>query len=452
MNYKSFQVGVVIRVILLVISISLLAWMFLQPHFIFNQITLCLMLIAQVTELIRFVNTTNRELSRFLLGIRHSDFSMNLRQSQHGASFRELEDSMMMILDAYKQVKIEKEAQYHFLQLLVNQLPMGIIAVANHEIVLMNTASEKILNLPGTRNWTLIKTHHPNLQQELEWLGDRGRKVIELRNNLQTIQLALEVNTSIILEHSYRIITLQDINTEMEQKELEAWHKLIRILTHEIMNSVTPIASLTETTQTLLSAPGGQPKAKEDITTDIIQDVHFSLKTIHKRSEGLLSFVDSYRKLTRVPKPNLRQIILSDFLHAIVHLTEPDLRSEQIHIHVEVKDPALTALIDPVLAEQVLLNLISNSSHALQSIPDKQIILRGYQREHFIVIEVEDNGKGIPDKEMREIFIPFFSTRKEGSGIGLSLSKQIMSLHHGTIHAVSPAGRGAIFFLKFPVR
>jgi nitrogen fixation/metabolism regulation signal transduction histidine kinase len=415
----------------------------------FNQLTFGIIFILQVAELIRFVNQTNRELSRFLLGIKHADFTITFHQAHLGRSFHELEDSMHAILQAYKQVKIEKEAQYQFLQTLVRKLPIGIISIAGEDIVLINATAEQLLNIEGYRNWSLLKLRNPAVAQALDSVGDHGRKLIELKINHDTAHLAVEVSTTVILDKSYRLITVQDIHTELEQKEIEAWHKLIRILTHEIMNSVTPVASLTETMQGMLTDKSGQLKSIEALTTETLGDICFSLNTIHKRSEGLLDFVEKYRALTRVPKPAIQTIRLQPFLKTLVNLMEPEMQRHRISLAWHVADGNLQAQFDSNLIEQVIINLITNSIYALQQVSEKRIYLQAYQNENCTVIEVTDNGTGIREKEMQDIFIPFFSTKKEGTGIGLSLSKQIMNLHGGSIKVSSEPNQKTSFYLIF---
>lgn len=449
MVLKRFSILVTLRIILLCGTILSFAWVIQRPEMFFNQLTLAAIVILQVIELIRFVNHTNRELSRFLLGIKHADFTITFHQAQLGKSFRELEDSMHAILQAYKQVKIEKEGQYQFLQTLVTKLPIGIISIADEDIVVINATAEKLLDIEGYRNWGLLKLRHPTVAQALDSVGEHGRKLIELKTNQNTAHLAVEVSTTLILDKSYRLITIQDIHTELEQKEIEAWHKLIRILTHEIMNSVTPVASLTETMQSMLTDKSGQLKSIEALTTDTLGDIRFSLNTIHKRSEGLLDFVEKYRALTRVPKPVMQSVRLHAFLKNMANLMEPEMQRHRIALQWQVTDENLQVQLDSRLVEQVIINLITNSIHALQQIPEKHIYLQAYKTNDRTIIEVTDNGSGIREKEMQDIFIPFFSTKKEGTGIGLSLSKQIMSMHGGSIKVTSIPHEKTSFFLMF---
>lgn len=444
---RHFTFLVIIRITLLVASVLLLSWILGDSRLFFNQIIVSLIIIVQVAELIRFVNHTNRELSRFFLAIKHGDFSITFKQAPLGRSFKDLQTSMSEIIDAYKQVKIEKEAQFLFLQMLVNQIQVGIISLSNDDIVLINPTAERLLHINGLKNWKLIQQLNPAFAQDFAAIGDNGRKLIETRTHEETKVLAVDVSTRMILDKHNKLITLQDINSEIEQKEIEAWHKLIRILTHEIMNSITPISSLTETMQSMLSEQSIQ-KESQAINDETISDIRFSLNTIQNRSEGLLRFVENYRKLTRVPKPIPELVNVNTFLLAIETLMKETLLRKDIKLTTTVGDPDLRATFDPSLLEQVIINLITNSTHALEDRENKNIEVKGYRRENHVIIEVTDNGKGIPDKELKEIFIPFFSTKKEGSGIGLSLSKQIVSQHGGSIKVTSKQEKGTSFFIQ----
>ena len=449
MILKSFTVKVTLRVLLLVGTITLQSYIFGNPDLFFNQIILGTIVVLQVFELIYFVNHTNRELARLFYAIRHADFSISFKDNHLGRSFRELHGGFTAIIDTYNQVKIEKEAQYHFLQALVNQINIGILAVEGDSIKIINARANDILNIRRTTNWSLLRQLNPLLINAIDSLGEQGRHLVELQLKHETKMVALEVNTLLIFEKSIRLITLQDINSEIEQKEIEAWHKLIRILTHEIMNSVTPITSLTETMQGMLTSRQGTQKSLDDLNEETIADIRFSLDTIHKRSEGLMNFVETYRKLSRIPKPARTVVYLHEYFNHITNLLSGELAQENIRLSVSVIPGNLALMFDKTLMEQVLINLLTNSIQALKSRADKRIDIAAHRTDSAIIIEVADTGVGIPPKELKEIFVPFFSTKKNGSGIGLSLAKQIMTLHNGSITVTSTPNEGTSFYLRF---
>ena len=443
---KRFSLQVIIRIALIITNAILLAWIFGDMRLFFNQIILGIILVGQVWELIHYINHTNRELTRLFLAIKHADFSITFNQGGLGNSFKDLQSSMIDIIQSYREVKIEKEAQYQFLQMLVNQIQVGIISLQDENTILMNPVAEKILGIKNLKNWKLFEQLHPKMAADLK---DDGKKLLEIKSSQGTKILATEVSTLMMIDKHYTLITLQDINSEIEQKEIEAWHKLIRILTHEIMNSVTPISSLSETMQSMLSDKNGIQKSLQDISSETIKDILFSLHTIQKRSESLLEFVENYRKLTRVPKPVIESVQVKPLLASIENLMREEIARQNISLTIVADDTLQTLDLDASLIEQVVINLVRNSIHALEYRTNKRIDIKMYREENTGVIEVRDNGKGIPEKELKDIFIPFFSTKKDGSGIGLSLSKQIMSLHNGRIRVHSKVDEGTSFYLVF---
>jgi nitrogen fixation/metabolism regulation signal transduction histidine kinase len=445
---KRFSLQVIFRIVFIIVNAILIAWIFGDMRLFFNQVILILILAMQVWELIHYINHTNRELSRLFLAIKHADFSVTFNQTSLGSSFRELQGSMIDIIQTYRDVKIEKEAQYQFLQQLVSQIQVGIVALQEEKIILMNPVAEKLFEVAQVKNWKIMEQRNPYLSGELK---EDGKKIIELKSGEGSKIVAAEVSSFIMIDKHYKLITLQDINAAIEQKEIEAWHKLIRILTHEIMNSVTPISSLSETMQTMLSDTNGEQKMLRDLQEETIKDIRFSLNTIQKRSESLLDFVENYRKLSRVPKPVFQNVRISDLLRSIEDLMRKEFLTQSISVQIDISDEHVVQA-DPKLIEQVIINLLVNSIHALEGLPNKKIEITGVHHENNFVLEIRDNGKGIPEKEIKDIFIPFFSTKKEGSGIGLSLSKQIMSLHGGRIRVASVENEGASFFLSFTKR
>lgn len=373
---------------------------------------------------------------------------MNFKGSKIGRSFEDLHDAMDGIIQTIENSKIEKEAQFHYLRLVVSNINIGIISIEDDEnIVLMNRPAERTLGIEGINNWNILKEKSPRFTADIESIGDQGRKLIELQTNDDPFTLSVDVNSMKMLNKSYKLITFQDIRGEIEQKEIEAWHKLIRILTHEIMNSVTPISSLTETMESMLGSDGKTKKAAE-LDDETIEDLRFSLKTIHRRSDGMLSFIDDYRKLTKVAKPRLESVAISHLFESIQGLLKGEMDKAGIQFNVDIKEVD-SIFLDAALVEQVLINLIKNSTHAVEGVDQPSIELNAYNEGKRTIIEVKDNGQGIGEKELREIFVPFFSTKKNGSGIGLSLSKQIMHLHGGQIKVKSEVGKGTSFYLVF---
>ena len=430
------------------LTMTALAFIFARTELFFNQLILLGIIIIQVSELIRFITYTNREIAKLLMAIRYSDFSISFKGKKHGKSFQELQDAFVEIIDAFKKVSVEKEAQFKFLKVIVDNIKVGVLAVKeDHGIELMNKAAQDLLKIATPNYWKQLQQLQPAFTAELDTMEDNERRLIELSIKGEKQQVSVQINRLKILNYRYTIVTFQDIKSEIEQKEIEAWHKLIRILTHEIMNSVTPVTSLSETMLMMLEEKG-QPKPLEDLSEETLEDLRFSLKTIQKRSEGLLHFVEDYRKLTRIKALQLEEVNVNELLVENANLLSKEF--EKAGVELRVKSEAhLKISMDRKLVDQVLINLLTNARHATEKKKNGLVQISAYSNANQSVIEIQDNGIGIDETKMDQIFIPFFSTKENGSGIGLSLSKQIMKKHKGDLTAKSQPGLGATFSLIF---
>ena len=446
---KRFALLVIIRIVLLMLTLTALAFIFAKTELFFNQIILISIIIIQVSELIRFITYTNRELAKLLLAIRYSDFSISFKGKKQGKSFQELQEAFVEIIDAFKKVSVEKEAQFKFLKVIVDHINAGIIAIKeDYEIELMNQSAADTLKVPVPNYWKQFQQLLPQFSEEIEHMEDDERKLIELNIKGEALQVSVHLTKIKILNYRYRIITFQDIKSEIEQKEIEAWHKLIRILTHEIMNSVTPITSLSETMLMLLQTEDKATKPITELSEEDLEDLTFSLNTIQKRSEGLLHFVDDYRRLTKIKTLELEKVRVKPLLEDMTMLLQTEFKKDAVSLELEVKSDFEIA-IDEKLIAQVLINLLTNARHAVEDTAQPRVQVRAYYEEAHKIIEIKDNGVGIEPDKMDQIFIPFFATKEQGSGIGLSLSKQIMKKHKGDLKVKSEPGQGASFFLVF---
>jgi signal transduction histidine kinase len=299
------------------------------------------------------------------------------------------------------------------------------------------------------RNIIELKPRNPELYKKLMDMnpGDKA-----LLRNTNDISLAIHATELRLRGKSYKLIALQNIQTELQQKEIEAWQNLTRVLRHEIMNSITPIASLTETLNQILKeditkAEGNGTYQIEDESVDDLKD---GLNTIENRSKGLVRFVDAYRDYTTIPKPKFSTISVHKLFDHINHLLGVEMDSLGIEFEITLSPENLEINADKELIEMVLINLIKNAKEALLEKEEARIELRGrIDNERRAIIEVKDNGPGIIKEAVDRIFIPFYSTKKEGSGIGLALSRQIMQLHHGSLTVKSEPDIYTIFTLQF---
>jgi nitrogen fixation/metabolism regulation signal transduction histidine kinase len=448
---KSFSVNIVIRVLLLLLTLTGLAYIFGRMAFLFNHILLLFLLILQVYELIRYVQRTNRELAKLLLAIKNKDFTVSFGSLKQDRHFRELQDAFRQIMDTYQDAKIEKEAQYEYLRLIVRHIRAGIISIrGTDEISLMNQSALDILHTDKYHYWHNLKNSHPQFVAQVEEMQDHESRLIDVTIKGEVRRLSVHLSPAVLLGQAYRIITFQDIASELSREETAAWHKLIRILTHEIMNSVTPVSSLSETMLMMLHTTDDQLKKANEIDDGLIQDLAYSLSTIQKRSEGLLNFVNDYRKLSRLPQPQPEEIPMREMLEEMGELMRIELQKQAVRLSVCVEPAELCLWADRSLLEQVLINLLTNSLQALRHTDEPEIRLLAGMEQEKLVVQVMDNGPGIPADKLDQVFVPFFSTKEAGSGIGLNLSRNIINLHGGSIRLSSPPGGPTVFSLYFP--
>ena len=399
--------------------------------------------------MIYYVEKTNRDLNRFLLTIKHEDFSQTFLGLGLGSSFDDLKKAFNEIIQKFHRTRAEKEEHFRYLQTIVQHVGIGLIAFqSDGKVELFNTAAKRLLKLPSLKNIRDLNKISKPLMNTLLKMKTGQKALIKIHDGNEPSNLSISATEFIMREQNFTLVSLQNIQSELEEKELEAWQQLIRVLTHEIMNSVTPIASLASTVNETINfdAQTSQPELSEESKSDI----EGALKTIQKRSEGLLHFVEAYRGLTRIPTPDFTNFSVLDLLERVHQLMQTEISKKKIQCKIEVvpKDLELTA--DSELVEQILINILKNAIQAIDRQPNGKIDLSSKINDRgHIIIQLEDNGPGIPKDVQDNIFIPFFTTKEEGSGIGLSLSRQIMRLHRGSISMQSKPNETTVFTLRF---
>jgi signal transduction histidine kinase len=291
----------------------------------------------------------------------------------------------------------------------------------------------------------------PEFVEALLKLKHGENTLIKVNDNDDILQLAIYATEFKINDRQVILVSIKNIQYELEEQEIESWQKLIRVLTHEIMNSITPISSLSNTLTTILDDFGMNNVSKfDDHDKETITEVKMALSTIQKRSSGLLHFVDTYRNLTKIPNPNFSIFPVKQLFDNIYMLMKEEMKKRNIECIIEIEPETIELSADELLIEQVLINLIKNSIHALDHTTNPQLRLRAYlNKRGRISIQLTDNGQGIIKEVLDKIFIPFFTTKPKGSGIGLALSKQILRLHGGTITAHSVPDEKTTFTLTF---
>lgn len=353
------------------------------------------------------------------------------------------------VMAAARNNRKDRDSDYQFFRNIVQHVGIGLLTFKKDGAVqIINSAARKLLRVGQITNINQLTETGPTLVEAFQKLKTGGRELIRLRIGDDIIQLSVFAIELTLRGEEIKLISMSNIQSELEEKEMEAWQNLVRVLTHEIMNSVTPISSLAVTVEEELHKQ--LQATTPEIPKDELEDMHLSLQTISRRSEGLIRFVKEFRNLTQVPQPRLAEIALHPLLEEMAVLHKKELSDNGVTLTVAVDPPQLTALADKNMIEQVLINLIKNAMQAFEEQTDKRIELRAFTSDKGRpVISVRDNGPGIDPEALEKIFIPFFSTKKSGSGIGLSLSRQIMRVHEGRISVKSKLGEGTEFLLKF---
>jgi nitrogen fixation/metabolism regulation signal transduction histidine kinase len=436
-------------VLLLSGSICLLAFLLFKTEFIAASIFLGLIGAYQIYSLIRYVTKTNGDLNRFLLSVRHSDFSQSYTNKLKGSGFDELNTAFSEVTKEFQQAKIEKEEHFRFLQTIIDHVGIALIAFnPDGEVELINNAAKKLLKIPRLGNIKDIESISSGLADKLSSISPGDKDLVKFKQGDNLLQLSIYATGFILRQQQLNLVAMQNIQSELEEKEMISWQNLIRVLTHEIMNSITPIASLASTAAGLLK-DDKECKVPEGLN-EVITDVGHAVKTIEKRSKGLITFIDNYRKLTRIPKPDFKIVQVKDLFERVESLMAEQFERHSIRFRMQVDPESLTITADPALIEQVLINLCKNSVEAISGVSRPKIKLKaGTDGLGNPVVKVIDNGKGIAEDVAERIFIPFFTTKPEGSGIGLSLSRQIIRMHKGTIGVTSTPKERTVFKLRF---
>jgi nitrogen fixation/metabolism regulation signal transduction histidine kinase len=315
-------------------------------------------------------------------------------------------------------------------------------------IMLFNNAAGRLFQRSQPENIEHLSDTYPELYALILKLKAGQRDLVKVNREGELLQLAVKVTEFRLQKDRYKLISIQDIQQELEEQELDSWQKLIRVLTHEIMNSVTPVSSLSEAINEMLVDEKGNRRHIDGLVQEEMDDMYSSLGTIEERSKGLLKFVGNYKNLTRLPKPHFEDLDVNSLFGHIEQLFKEDMDRQKIQFSLVIPAPGLKICADRQMVQQVLINLVKNAMEALKGREVKKIKISAFSQENKTWIRVYDNGPGIDPENADKIFIPFFTTRKKGSGIGLSLSKQIMRLHKGSIHFQS-GSNGTTFTLEF---
>jgi len=448
MIFKRFTLRVIVMVLLITLSGLAVAWSFTRENLTVARFTFMAIWIMLIANLIYYVTRTNRTLKSFLDSLRYLDAVKT--NTGKGRSFEELDRLYNEIIGIIRKVELERETDRQYFRYMVDHAGVGIISFnESGDVEMINDAAKKLLKINQIKNISALGSLSDLLPGILTSQKAGSQKLLKLVIDNEVVGLSIKLAEYRINTRKVRLVSVQNIRNELEEEELDAWQKIIRVLTHEIMNSITPVNSLTNTIIRMFEKDG-KPKHHGDLDETVLDNALEALHSIEKRNKGLIGFVQSYRSLTRIRKPIFTKVEAEPLFRNISLLVREELESANIHLESNLYPPVPEFDADEKLLEQVLINLINNSKHALINTRDPLIQLTARADRDQVIIEVRDNGMGIPEDTIGNIFVPFFTTREEGSGIGLSLSRQIMRLHGGSIAVMSKPGVETIFTLKLP--
>ena len=440
---RHFSIMIAVRITVIILTIIGLFWL---TNYHTNVGLICILgsiiVFVQAASLYNYVTKVNRKLIYFLESVRYSDFTINFRaDNTMGATFRELNQQFNEVLQAFRQARAEKEASLQYLNTIVQHIGTGLITFdGSGQVNIINSAALRMLGIYRLHNLSELEDKHPRLY---ELLADLNSGVRELYRTPSDQPLALQGAAIQMHGKWVRIVVLQNIQTELQQQEVESWQNLTRVLRHEIMNSMTPIVSLVGTMRLIVN----EDIEKSTTNQEAVGDLKEALQTLEKRSKGMMQFVNAYRDFTTLPKPNFASLNVKELLHEVIQLMQTDLTAVGVLWQVNVKPETLTVKADSSQIQQVLINLIKNASESFSAQTNRMISISAYVTDSLTIIEVEDNGDGIEPEALDNIFIPFYTTKKTGSGIGLSLSRQILQQHGGQLNVRSDVGKGTVFSL-----
>lgn len=449
MIFKSLHIQVILRVILILLNALAFSWVLVSTKNWYSIVTLGILLIIQAWLMVRYLNRSNRIMSDFIQRLREKESTSRSLLEIKSGPYQQFSQILHEINELLQDARIEKENQFLYLQYIIEHVGIGLLAFDDKgKINLINKATLNLFQLKELKHIKNLNLVREGMDKSLREIKPGQQRLMKTNVAGSIIQLSVKASEFRILDRWIKLVSFQDIKLELDQKELESWQKLIRVLAHEIMNSITPINTLTET----------MIKQNRQHEKDVKQwqggDEYFEnmvdgLELIRERGSGLIEFVQKYRHLSKLPTPNFSDIELTHLLGGLGRLFEKDMEENGIAFSMTVNPQNLLLNADRKLIEQVLINLVRNAMEALSGMSHGRIDILADKKSDGIRIRITDNGPGIPESILEQVFIPFYTTKEEGSGIGLSLSRQIMRLHQGTIDIQSIPSEETNIILHF---
>lgn len=450
MLLRNFYIDVIIRILAILASCITIAicWVWKPDWLIISN--LALLIVLQIVLLILKITRLNKDLELFFLSMQSNDSNLAFTTNKKFSPFKELYEQLEKINNDFQHLKIQNHKQNEYFRILVEHVNVGLLSfLENGEIGLYNRAAKEILGKKSMRNVVELDYLQHGLSVIVRDLEPTDQKLISFYSNNSIQQLLFRAAWIKLEDSTVKLVSFQNIRNELDEKELESWQKLIRVLTHELMNSAGPINSTIATIKEFLVDTNGEAKPIKSLSDHTIEDAVEGLKIIEERSTGMMDFVSKFRSLTLLPKPTFSSFPISDLFRTVELLMTDRIQNSKIKYSTTISPSNLKITADKGMMEQILLNLINNAILALENYEKKVINLSAsIDQNQRPIIQVSDNGAGIPIEIQDKIFIPFFTTRKDGSGIGLSLSRQLVQLLGGTLTFNSIQNEMTVFTIK----
>lgn len=449
MIYRSFNLTLVFRLVVFGTLTASLGILILEKNWLFSVPLLILVAIAMI-DLLYFMNGINRKVAFFFDAVTNEDTTLHYSESVRTKSLLALHTSLNRLNKHIMEIKIKNEHNERFFREMLKYSATGLIAVdENGYIEQINDSALEIIGFPHIAHMDLLKQKNSELYEQMLLITPGEGRAIKLLVSNELRSLSVKVSLLNFGESHFRLYSIFDIRAELEENELDSWHKLIRVMTHEIMNSIAPITSLSNTLSRIFTRDN-KPLPVCEVTEKHIVNIIHGLEVIENTGKGLMHFVEDYRKLTKIPKPVFKPMQISYWLNAIYLLLKNRFDEEKIEFIIISKGSPEELIGDEKLLTQVMINILNNAADALKNTTTKKIVIAvSGGSTGKTKISVTDNGIGIAPQEIEKIFIPFYTTKENGSGIGLDLSRKIMRLHKGTITVFSQPEKQTTFTLIF---
>ena len=450
MIFKRFTIVLIVRLTLICAMMAAIVWLLLQPGLHSATLILVVILALLIVELWRFVSRTNRDVVRFLDAARYADYSQKFDFAKDGAGFKALGEAFTDIMNRMRERRADHELELRRLRALIEHIPVPLLTLHSDEsITLQNNAARRLFGAEHVTRLKDLRKFGFQFAESLAIAVPGDRQLVTFVVEGIEYHLTLAATEVLIAGNSERLISLQDIQSELDATQAQAWEELVRVLTHEIMNSITPVTSLASTAAALVEDVVEKDKVGQPLGEDL-EDLRDAVTTVARRSDSLVQFVDSYRQISRLGPAEKKRLRLSELFEVAARLAAAEWPNNKVALTVMAMPSELDVYADRDLLEPVLLNLLRNAWQSTLNEAEPAIQLSGrLNRRNNVVIEVADNGPGVPDEIAKQVFVPFFTTKESGSGVGLALARQVMIAHGGFIRLSRNEDGGASFSLTF---